>query len=247
MDSTRSVIVYPDADAVAEATGARLLLVASDAVAMRGVAHIVLTGGTVGIELLRRAARSPLAQLVDWTSVHVWWGDERFVAAGDQDRNELQAQRALLTLLPLPEDNIHRMGARGDFATADDAANAYDAEIARWHDPAWDVALFGMGPDGHVASLFPGVSFVPSSREHSATVEPRAVAVLDSPKPPAERVTMTVSTIRRARQVWIVATGAEKAPAVSNALGAHSVLPAAAIGGMERTLWLIDTAASTGA
>lgn len=244
MNSARSVIVYADADAVAEATGARLLLAASDAVALRGVAHLVLTGGTVGIELLRRAAASPLAELVDWTSVHVWWGDERFVPAGDADRNELQAQEALLNRVPLPEENIHRIGARGEFDEVANAAVAYGNEISQWDDPVWDVALFGMGPDGHVASLFPGLATIPSDPAVFDASAPRALPVVDSPKPPAERVTMTLSTINHARQVWIVASGVEKAPAVADALRSGSVLPAAAVHGTERTLWLIDAAAS---
>ena len=244
MTKNPSVIVYADADAVAEATGARLLLATSDAIALRGVAHIVLTGGTVGIELLRRAGRSELAATVDWTSVHVWWGDERFVPAGDPERNEGQAQQALLGRVPLPEENIHRAGSSTEYQTVSDAAGDYYGEIAQWDDPAWDVALFGMGPDGHVASLFPGVSYVPGAREEFDTFAPRALPVLASPKPPAERITMTLSTINHARQVWIVATGAEKAPAVADALNPESALPAAAIRGTEHTLWIIDAAAS---
>lgn len=240
--TNRTVLVYADASAVAESTGARLLLAAADAVAVRGIAHIVVTGGTVGIELLRRAAASPLAELVDWTSVHVWWGDERFVAAGDADRNEGQAQEALLGSLPLPEENIHRMGASDRFATAEDAAADYIAQIKAAGSPAWDVALFGMGPDGHVASLFPEHPVYEALR--AGQVGADALAVHDSPKPPATRVTLSLDAINRAREVWIVAAGAEKAPAVAEALRSGSVLPAAAVRGTEHTLWLIDTAAS---
>jgi 6-phosphogluconolactonase len=238
------VLVYADADAVAEATGARLLLAAADAVALRGRAHIVLTGGTVGIELLRRAAASPLARLIDWTSVHMWWGDERFVPAGDPDRNEGQAQRALLASLPIPEDNIHRMGSSTAFATAEEAAAAYGEEISHHGVPLWDVALFGMGPDGHVASLFPGHTVFAGSLK-ATTGLPDAVAVHDSPKPPANRVTLTLGAINRAREVWIVAAGAEKADAAAEALAGDETLPAAHVHGAERTLWLIDAAAAT--
>ncbi len=244
MGAPRSVIVYADPAAVAETTGARLLIALGDAIAKRGVAHVVLTGGTVGIELLRRAAASPLAPTIDWTSVHAWWGDERFVPAGHADRNEGQAQEALLRHVPLPEENIHRMGSSDQFETVLDAANAYYSLIAEHGDPQWDVALFGMGPDGHVASLFPGLIDIPTQRVEFDASAPRALPVIDSPKPPSERVTMTLSTINHAREVWIVATGTEKAPAVADALKPGSVLPAAAVGGTERTLWLIDAAAS---
>jgi 6-phosphogluconolactonase len=241
----RSVIVYADPAAVAETTGARLLIAIGDAIAKRGVAHVVLTGGTVGIELLRRAAATPLASTIDWTSVHVWWGDERFVPAGHPDRNEGQAQDALLRHVPLPEENIHRIGSSDQFATVLDAASAYYSLIAQWDDPQWDVAMFGMGPDGHVASLFPGLADIPAEHVEFDDAAPRALPVVDSPKPPAERVTMTLSTINHARCVWIVATGAEKAPAVADALKPGSTLPAAAIGGTQETLWLVDAAAST--
>ncbi len=244
----RTVIVYADAQAVADATGARLGLLLSDAIATRGVAHAVLTGGTVGVNLLRSLAASPLAQLIDWTSVHVWWGDERFVATGDADRNELQAQQALLSSVPLPEENIHRMGSATEYLTADAAATAYDDEVRAYGEPAWDVALFGMGPDGHVASLFPGHPvFVQSRQEVEAHQEAilHAAPVQDSPKPPPTRVSLTLATINSARQVWIVAAGAEKADAVAGAFHGDTGLPAACIKGTDETLWLIDGSAST--
>src|SRR5690606_12173287 len=152
----RRVFVYPDHQAVADAAGARLGLLLSDTVATQGRAAVVLTGGTVGIDVLRGLRGSGLSGLVDWTSVHVWWGDERFVAANDADRNSLQAADALLRHVPLPEENIHRMGSTEVYPTAEDAAAAYSRELAEHGNPAWDVALFGLGPDGHVASLFPG-------------------------------------------------------------------------------------------
>lgn len=237
----RTVIVSADATGLADATGARLGLALSDAIAVRGRADVVLTGGTVGIALLSSLARSPLAALIDWTSVHVWWGDERFVPAGHADRNEGQAQAALLRHIPLPEENIHRIGTAGDFETAEEAAVAYAAQIAT-QGPAdgWDVALFGMGPDGHVASLFPG---------HPAFVAPSdadALAVHDSPKPPPTRVTMSLQAINRAREVWVVAAGAEKATAVARALAGDPAVPASRVRGRERTLWLIDVEASRG-
>jgi len=244
MPSRRSVLVYADADAVAEATGARLLLAASDAIALRGVAHIVLTGGTVGIELLRRAAGSQLATTVDWTSVHLWWGDERFVTTGDADRNEGQAQSALLGHVPLPEENIHRVGSADTFGSVADAAADYGKLIEDFGDPQWDVALFGMGPDGHVASLFPGLVAVPQEPPSFNTSLPRTIAVAHSPKPPPLRVSMTFSTINNARQVWVVAAGAEKALAVAGALRGDAGIPAGAVRGTDATLWLIDAAAS---
>ncbi|WP_062078738.1 6-phosphogluconolactonase [Demequina globuliformis] len=233
----RQVRVYADADAVAESTAARLLLSISDALAVRGRADIVLTGGTVGIATLAAAAASPLVRTVDWTSVHVWWGDERFVAAGHADRNEGQAQEALLHSVPLPEDNIHRMGSTDKYATAEDAAQAYAADIAAAGTPQWDVLLLGLGPDAHVASLFPGHPVFTSS-------DAETHAVHDSPKPPSDRVSLGLPSINRAREVWVVAAGEGKAEAVADSLRRTGV-PGGAVDGSERTLWLLDAAAAT--
>lgn len=235
----RSVVIYPDQQAVADATGARLGVMVTDVIAQRGVAHVVVTGGTVGIALLAALGSSPLAGLIDWTSVHVWWADERFVGSRDADRNEGQAQKALLGRLPLPEENIHRIGSSDDYATPEQAADAYAAEVASHRNPAWDVLLLGMGPDGHVASLFPGHPV------YAAADTAEAVAVHHSPKPPATRISLSLASINRAREVWVVATGAPKAAAVSRGLAGDMTLPVAAVAGTERTLWLIDAAAST--
>ena len=236
---TTRTFVYPDAAAVAETTAARLLVATADAVATRGGAHIVLTGGGVGVATLARAAASPLADIVDWTSVHVWWGDERFLRLGDPERNEVQAQRALLSGLRLPEENIHRVASASAVSGAAEAAEAYASELAGFGDPApaFDVLLLGLGPDGHVASLFPGR---PEVKVDGTTV----VAVEDGPKPPPTRVSMTLPTINGAREVWIIAAGAEKAAAVAQARGRGPEVPGGMVHGTERTLWLLDTAAA---
>lgn len=236
--STREVIVYSEHDAVAHATAARLLLSIGDTLAHRERADIVLTGGTLGVDTLAAAASSPLAQAIDWTDVHIWWGDERFVPTGDSDRNEGQAQSALLASLPLPEENIHRMGAEGQYDSAEEAAVAYAQQYAEQGAPAFDVLMLGLGPDGHVASLFPGHSGYGVTGEN-------VIAVHDSPKPPPNRVSLTLETINAARQVWVVASGAGKADAVARCVHGDSELPGSAVHGTDRTLWLIDAAAAT--
>jgi 6-phosphogluconolactonase len=231
--------VYPDATAVAEITAARFLVATADAVATRGEAHVVLTGGGIGVATLERAAASPLAAVIDWTSVHVWWGDERFLPLGDPNRNEAQAQRALLSVLRLPEENIHRGAAASTVGGAAEAAEAYARELADFGDPApaFDVLLLGLGADGHVASLFPG-------RPEIAINATSVVAVEDAPKPPPSRVTMTLPTINGAREVWIIAAGAEKAGAVAQSRARVQAIPGGMVHGTERTLWLIDAAAA---
>lgn len=236
---TATTMVYPDATTVAETTAARLLVAIADALSARGEAHIVLTGGAIGVATLARMAASPLTNVIDWTGLHVWWGDERFLPPGDQIRNEVQAQRSLLKRIRLPEENIHRMASSEGAASPEKAARSYAAELARFGDPApaFDVLLLGIGPDGHVASLFPGL---PEVNVTATSV----VAVRDAPKPPPTRLSMTLPTINGAREVWILTTGAEKARAVADSLVHKRGVPGGMVHGTERTLWLIDKAAA---
>ena len=241
------VLVHPDGDVLAAATAARLLTRLVDLQSHRSPLHVVLTGGTVGIAALRAVAASPVRDAVDWSGVHLWWGDERFLPDGDPDRNETQARGALIDALgdALPAGNVHAVPPlSADVPDAESAARRYAAEL-RAHAaggglaPRFDVLLLGMGPDGHVASLFPGRT---SLFEANSIV----VAEHDSPKPPPERVSMTFPLIRSAREVWVVAAGAEKAPAVARALAGDDVreTPAAGAYGSERTVWLVDLASA---
>ncbi|KRD45229.1 6-phosphogluconolactonase [Cellulomonas sp. Root930] len=238
----RDVVVHPDARVLAESVAARLLTHLVDVQSHRSPVHVVLTGGTVGIASLAAVAASPVRDAVDWSGVHLWWGDERFLPQGDADRNETQARDALLDALgdALPAENVHPMPAPSDdVPTPEAAAEAYAAELAGAGSPAFDVVLLGMGPDGHVASLFPGHEAL------DVTGRP-TVGVHGSPKPPPERVSLTFDAIRAAREVWVVAAGAEKADAVASALRGVpvSTTPAAGALGTERTLWLVDVAAT---
>lgn len=232
----RRLVSYPDAQAVADATAARLLIVIGDTLAIQARADVVLTGGTVGIKTLASMAASPLASTIDWTAVHLWWGDERFVPAGHADRNEGQAQQAALELLPVPPVNIHRMGASDQFATVEDAAAAYADEVAREGNPQWDLVLLGIGPDAHVASLFPG-------HEGFADSSAPVLAVHDSPKPPPTRVSLALATINKARRIWVIAAGQDKAQAVKHCLAQDHDYPAGAVHGTHETLVLVDVAA----
>lgn len=248
MNAAPHVVIHPDADVLAEATAARLLTRLVDLQSDRSPVHVVLTGGTVGIAVLRAVAASPVRQAVDWSDVHVWWGDERFLPAGDPDRNEVQARAALLDQLAdvLPADHVHPMPVPSEDAPGTAAAaDVYAAELARYAPrgsavpvPHFDLVLLGMGPDGHVASLFP---------QHSTTsvTDRTVVGEEDSPKPPPPRVSLTFPAIRAAREVWVVAAGEGKADAVAAALGGAPAteVPAAGAAGSERTLWLLDVAA----
>jgi len=250
------VVVHPDARTLAQATAARLLLHLIDAQSLHRPVHAVLTGGTIGIRLLADAATSPLLDAVDWTGVHIWWGDERFLPTGHADRNETQARNALLDGLPLPPENVHAVPAADapGISSPDDAAAAYAAALAAQAVgtdggatsddagpavPPFDLVLLGVGPDGHVASLFPGQDAV-------TVVDRTAVGVHGAPKPPPERVSLTLPAIEAAQEVWLVVAGAEKADAVARALGGAPVTdtPAAGAHGRHRTMWLLDAAAA---
>ncbi|MFI6243637.1 6-phosphogluconolactonase [Micromonospora sp. NPDC050795] len=244
--SEASVAVHADADLLAQAVAARLLVKLLDAQADRGEASVVLTGGRVAAAVYRAVATLPARDAVDWSRVDVWWGDERFLPAGDPDRNETQARAALLDVVPLNPARVHPMPASDGPAGNDPeaAAAAYAQELDRAAGPGhatvphFDVLMLGVGEDGHVASVFP---------EHPVGYETRPVsAVRGSPKPPPTRTTLTLPAINTAEEVWLVAAGADKARAVGMALaGAGPVqLPAAGVHGVNRTRWLLDRTAA---
>ena len=239
-----SVEVFPDSDAMVAGAAELLAQAISNAIDAHGAAHIVLTGGGTGIALLKGLGAYP----IDWARVHLFWGDERYVAHDDDERNEKQAREALLNHVDIPAGNIHPMPA-SDSVFGDDidsAARWYAGELASTAEsgsptPVFDVHLLGMGGEGHINSLFPHTDAV---REN----ERRVVGVTDSPKPPPRRITLTLPAVRRSRQVWIVTAGEAKAEAVAAVLGGadSNDWPAAGAVGSERTVWLLDAAAASG-
>ena len=237
-----SVVVHRDADVLAAAAAARLLVRVVDAQHARGNASIVLTGGGVGIGTLKALAASPARDAIDWGALDVWWGDERYLAPGDPERNEVQARAALLDAVPLDPARVHPMAADTG-ADPDDAAGQYADELAKAaHSgaalPTFDVLMLGMGPEGHIASIFP---------ESPAADDERSVcAVRNCLKPPPTRISLTFPTITSADEVWLLVAGAGKAEAVGLALsGTGRVqIPAAGARGGIRTLWLLDEAAA---
>jgi 6-phosphogluconolactonase len=245
------VLVHRDKDEMATATAARLIARIADAQSARGTASVVLTGGRNGNGLLAALASSPDRDSVDFSRLELWWGDERFLPRDDPQRNATQARKALLDAVPLEAARVHEMapsgGAYGDDVEA--AADAYAAELAAAAHPedgpagvpAFDVLLLGVGPDAHVASLFPG--------QDGVRVAGRSViGVRGAPKPPPVRISLTLPAIRAADEVWLLAAGEDKADAAALALsGADEVhAPAAGAYGRSRTLWLLDEAAATG-
>jgi 6-phosphogluconolactonase len=247
--SNTQVVVHRDPALVAATAAARLVVRLVDAQAAKGTASVVLTGGGTGTAMLEQLRQSPARDAVDWSKVDFYWGDERFLEPGHPDRNETQARAALLDHVPVDPERVYPMGAdSGAFADDPEAAARAYAELlagkAGPEDhgpvPGFDVCLLGMGEEGHVASVFPSS---PAVYETSETV----VAVRNCPKPPPTRVSLTLPTIRRSAEVWLLPTGEGKAAAVAMALGGSGEvqLPAAGATGRLRTLWLLDRAAAT--
>ncbi|HTW19690.1 MAG TPA: 6-phosphogluconolactonase [Mycobacteriales bacterium] len=242
------VVVHRDATLLAQAVAARIITAVVDAQAARGEASIVLTGGGIGGATLRELAGSPARFAIDWPRLNVWWGDERYLPRGHPDRNETQARDALLDQVDLTAARVHAMPASDDPGgdDLDAAAERYADELATASTPEdhaaapqFDILLLGVGPDGHVASLFP---------ESPALYDARSVIpVRGAPKPPPTRLSLSFETINAAREVWLIAAGEEKAAAARLALsGAGSTaVPAAGVKGRVATRWLLDRAAAS--
>ncbi len=243
------IAVHANPDVLAAAAAARLLTRLVDLQATGNVPKLVLTGGGVGIAMLEHIRSMPARDAVDWEHVEFWWGDERFLPAGDPERNETQARAALLDHVRVDEAKVFPMGADTGAGPsgAEAAAERYAqllARAARPEDhgpvPSFDVLLLGMGGEGHTASVFP----------HSPAVyetERSVVAVHGCPKPPPTRVSLTLPAIRRAAEVWIITTGEAKAAAVAMALGGAGevAIPVGGAQGRRRTRWLLDRAAAS--
>jgi 6-phosphogluconolactonase len=231
-----TALVHENVEELASAVADRLAATLASAQAARGTASVVLTGGRTGNAVLAALRSATL----DWSSLDVYWGDERFLPAGDPDRNETQAREALLDYVPVSPARVHPM-APSDGEYGDDPDAAAEAYAVLLKDvPAFDVCLLGVGEEGHTASIFP---HSPAVYETARSV----VAVRNCPKPPPTRVSLTLPTIRQATEVWLMTTGAAKAQPVAAALaGANEEdIPAAGARGQRDTLWFLDRAAAS--
>jgi 6-phosphogluconolactonase len=240
------VVVHRDRDLLAASAAARLVTAIVDAQSSRGEADVVLTGGSMGAALLVSLGQSAAMDAIDWRHLNLWWGDERFLPSGDPERNETQAHEALLDAVPLDPARVHPMPASdgADGADVEAAAARYAAELdvaaPGGGVPQFDVLLLGVGPDAHIASLFPGH---PALHKRDAA----AVAVRGAPKPPPIRISMTFPTLLAARDVWFLVSGPDKASAVGLALSGAGEMqaPAAGVSGVRSTTWLLDRDAAT--
>lgn len=228
---------FSDSASVAEITAQRLIDKLIEILKTKDEVHLMLTGGTVGIATLAAVRVNPSHELVDFNRVHFWWGDERFVSAASGDRNALQARTSLLNFLKLDESKVHEFPSSDNELTLDAAAYEFNSAVSAIN-PHFDLVLLGMGPDGHVASLFPGKAAIES--ENWIIAEP------DSPKPPQQRLSFSYTALNSADEVWFVVAGADKQDAVATAMGDDpTMLPVGNVHGKIRTQWFIDSTAGT--
>jgi 6-phosphogluconolactonase len=206
------------------------------------VPTVGLTGGTIAEKIHREIARIGAQSSVDWSRVSFFWGDERFVAPDSDERNAKQAREAFLEVVGADPARVHEIPSTADASSVDEAAAAYADTVRSEGGGAFDVLMLGVGPDGHIASLFPGFPQLDADDEI-------AVGVTGSPKPPPERVSLTFPALNRSVEVWFVVSGSGKAEAVGRALAAQPPdvhdLPAAGVRGRSSTIWFLDREAAS--
>ncbi|GGH34710.1 6-phosphogluconolactonase [Microbacterium album] len=240
----RRVVVHPDKARLAEDVAGRFVGKLAQLTQEGRPVHVSLTGGSMGSAVLAAAAQHGWASNIDWSLVHFWWSDERFVPRSDPERNAGQARAAFLDVITVPAENVHEPAAADDAVTLDEAADAYAAELARfgadgrpW--PAFDVCFLGVGPDGHIASLFP-------DRGEVHVTDRAVLPVRESPKPPPERITFTRPVINASSRIWMVVAGSDKAAALGLVLAGagYSSVPAAGAEGTHETVVFVDQEAA---
>ena len=225
---------FKDSASVAKAVAEDLYSFVSTQLASKERVDIALTGGTVGIASLAASSNLDFNAL-DLSRLHIWWGDERYVEAESPDRNAKQANDAWLKKLNIPSSNIHQFPALAEGVSVEDAAKAFNSFFEATG-ISFDLMLMGMGPDGHIASLFPG--------RNAGDSNLGVVAEPNSPKFPPERLSFSYRVINSARQIWFTVAGSDKAESVSVVFGDNpEQLPAGRVSGKEKTVWYIDQTA----
>lgn len=241
MDTTTPRIeVHPDAGALATAIAGELVSRLADAQAAGVVPAVCLTGGSIADAVHREIARLGADSGVDWNVVDFWWGDERYVELDSPDRLSTAARGAFLGPLGVPEDRIHEYPTPSSSQSVDEAARTYGDELRQSPAHEFLVTMLGVGPDGHIASLFPGFP--------QLTADGITVGVTGSPKPPPLRMSLTFPALGHSASVWFMVSGDGKAEAVRHALaeeGSVTETPARGVHGTTETIWFLDQAAAS--
>ena len=234
------ILILPDPEAVAHEAARRFVALSRQAARSRGRFSVALSGGSTPGHLYRLLAGEPYRAQIPWKEVHLFWGDERCVPPGDPGSNYYLAHETLISRVPLPPGNIHRV--RGELEPGS-AVRAYARELEDYFcgpHARFDLVLLGLGQDGHTASLFPDS---PALAETERLVAAATAVYQDRP---AERVTLTLPAINSARQILFLVTGSAKAGVVQSIVESTAQrLPAQRIQPTAGQLaWLLDAAAA---
>lgn len=238
------IFIFPDTAKLSQALTAHVLRVAAEAMDARQRFTLALSGGSA-LSLLAAGMRArPLSTPLDGSAWHIFWADERCVPQGSPERNDEVARKAWLNFMSIPNRQIHAVDGR---LRPVEAARAYASDLAEVFHPAegdwpqFDLIVLGVGADGHTASLFPG----DSALEETARW---VVPVLHAPKPPPERVTLTLPVINHARQVAFVVAGADKAAVLARVRAPDPLqvpVPAQRVDpGAGKLRWFVDQTAA---
>ena len=228
IDDELDLTLYANADELAEEVTAQILLAIESGLLARGVFHLVLTGGTLGVQISQSLVTAFNSAPELYKGLHIWFSDERFVELESSERNAAPLHGTLKNSNVI----VHESLAPNSPATIEDAVRDYEQAL---NGITIDLNILGVGPDGHVASLFPGVANLDDTRE--------IFAITDSPKPPAVRVSFTMKLINEAKEIWIVAAGEGKADAVTKIIEGDLSIPASYVRAKEHTRLIVDTEA----
>ena len=218
--------LYADQAELLREVTSQVIEVIETGLRINGVFHLALTGGTLGSDLTRALVADWNAHPEMYQELHVWWSDERFVDRASTEQNSVPALNSVTN----KNVTIHMLRASDEVENIDVAVEDYLAQLG---ENFMDLTILGLGPDGHVASLFPG----------SAQIDrlEKVIAITDSPKPPSVRATFTLSMINTSTLVWIIAAGASKADAVTKIIEGDLSIPASYVRAADHTRLIVDT------
>lgn len=227
-DDELDLTLYADSAELSEEVTVQILAAIEKGLKLKSQFHLVLTGGTLGVQISEALVKEFNADLEAFQGLHIWWSDERFVPADSVERNAFPFHKTVAnTGIVIHEGLASDIAQNVDEAVGDYATALENVDI--------DLNILGLGPDGHVASLFPGVADIDDVRT--------IFAITDSPKPPAVRISFTMKTINSAEEVWIVAAGESKADAVTKVIEGDLSVPASYVRGNSHTRLIVDTEA----